>query len=56
MKIDLEVITWEKDSVTVKFPNDPRILSDRSYYYRIERGKYPVESSNLFMFRFESNK
>lgn len=56
MKIDLEVIKWEKDSVTVKIPTDPRILSDRSYYYRIERGEYPVESSNLFAFRFETNK
>lgn len=56
LKIDLEVIKWERGSVTVRIPNDPRIVSDRSYYYRIERGEFPVESSNLFMFRFETNK
>lgn len=55
MKVALDVTKWEKDSVTVTIPNDPRFLLDRSYYYRIER-KEPFESSNLFMFTFESKK
>jgi uncharacterized protein len=50
--VDLPVIEWTNDTVTVNIPNDPRLRQDETYYYRITR-LTPLESSNLFMFRFD---
>ena len=52
MIVDLPVIEWTKDTVTVNIPNDPRLRQDETYYYRITR-MTPREGSNPFMFRFD---
>jgi len=60
ISVDLQVIEWNKDAVTVKIPDDPRIQKGVSYYYRISRIGHAkgvphyIESSNLFMFELES--
>lgn len=52
--VQLEVIDWNQDLIKARIPNDPR-LQTGAYYYRVERVD-PYESSNLFMFAFESQK
>jgi len=60
ISVDPQVIEWNKDAVTVKIPDDPRIQKGASYWYRIARidrsrgGTHIIEGSNLFMFRLES--
>ncbi len=57
--LDLQVIEWSDDAVTVKIPDDPRIRTGISYWYRIARidhfkgGSHIIAGSNLFMFWLE---
>lgn len=59
ISVELKVIEWRSDQIKAHIPNDPRLQTKLSYYFRVERvkineagGRQYLNSSNLFMFQF----